>query len=96
MKKARVEEEWARKAEIRAKKAEESRKRKGAKQASSSGATSGGEPSTSTASTRTDDEIDVNVCCMCFLRYEDDILAGSGAAVHVGGGRLCRRLCARQ
>ena len=26
-----------------------------------------------------EDEIDVNVCCMCFIRYEDDILAGSGA-----------------
>ena len=26
-----------------------------------------------------EDEIDVDVCCMCFVRYEDDILAGSDA-----------------
>ena len=24
-------------------------------------------------------EIDVNVCCTCFVRYEDDIISGSGA-----------------
>ena len=42
-----------------------------------------------------EDEIDTNVCCMCFIRYEDDITAGSGAEwISCSCGRWLHEDCA--
>ena len=112
-KKARMEEECVKKAEMKAKKAvskaEESRKKKGIKQVSSNSAC---EPSASTSSAQTEptsnlrsnrpapaktpkNEINVNVCGMCFAKYEDDILSGSGAEwISCSCGRWLHEECA--
>ena len=37
------------------------------------------EITTSSSSDRHDDSINVNICCMCFVHYEDDVLEGLGA-----------------
>ena len=37
------------------------------------------EITTSSSSDQHDDSINVNICCMCFVHYEDDVLEGLGA-----------------
>ena len=88
-------EEQAKKAEEKAKRADENAKKENIKRKSPTTppATEPGSsettaelsteiagPSTSSFLDRINDEsINANVCCMCFVNYEDDVLEGSGA-----------------
>ena len=90
-------------------KAEESRKKKGTKQVSSNSAREPSASTSSAQTERTsnlrsnrpapaktpENEINVNVCCMCFAKYEDDILSGSGAEwISCSCGRWLHEECA--
>ena len=80
-----MEEERARKAEIRkAKKVAGASKKKTTNQVPpsdeplASASTSSASTSTAAPTVAPEGEIDVNVCCTCFVRYEDDLISGSG------------------
>ena len=111
MKKARVEEERARKAEIRSKKAEQTRKRKGAKHPVVQLLVESHQhlqhplgqkllPSTDLCQPK---HLKIRLTSMFVVLVLLGMkmtfwlaLVQSGSLVHVGGGRLCRILCARQ
>ena len=53
------------------------------------------EASTCNTSGTVDDSIDVNVCCMCFETYENDVLEGNGAEwIDCACGRCLHLDCA--
>ena len=88
-------EEKAKKAEERAKKAEEKARKTSTSRKQKKSTTSEPSPSAfasicdETTAARSagnsnldrsgDESIDVNVCCMCFVHYDDDVREGSGA-----------------